>query len=114
MCWISAAGGEETWSFTGNKGWTPKGLTRTRGLGLVGYRSENRVGTAVFVLNVIPSKEARIEALKGLATLLVAGGYGVLVARSPGVIGREARNRGWKAWGDGFVRISRRTHSKRG
>ena len=66
------------------------------------------VVTLIFVLNVLPTVEARLEAMRGAAARLAPKGVLFVATRSTAAIRREAARNGWRAWGDGFVSHERR------
>jgi len=66
------------------------------------------VVTLIFVLNVLPTEEARLEAMRGAAARLAPEGVLIVATRSTVTIRREADRKGWRAWGDGFVSDERR------
>jgi hypothetical protein len=61
-----------------------------------------------FVLNVLPTMEARLEVMRGAAARLVPDGVLIVATRSTAAIQREAARNGWRTWGDGFVSHERR------
>jgi hypothetical protein len=61
------------------------------------------VVTLIFVLNVLPTVEARLEVLRGAAARLAPDGVLIVATRSSAAVRNEAARRGWRAWGDGFV-----------
>jgi Methyltransferase domain len=61
------------------------------------------VVTLIFVLNVLPTVEARLEAMRETAARLAPDGVLIVATRSSAAVRREAARRGWQAWGDGFV-----------
>ena len=66
------------------------------------------VVTLIFVLNVLPTVEARLEVLRGAAARLAPEGVLIVATRSTAAIRSEAARNGWRAWGDGFVSHERR------
>lgn len=78
----------------------------------------------IFVLNVLPTVEARLEAIREAAARLVANGVLIVATRSTAAIRSAAARSGWRVWGDGFVsqegrgtfpaRHGRRGHSRLG
>jgi hypothetical protein len=62
-----------------------------------------RVVTLVFVLNVLPTIEARLEAIRGAVAQLAPEGVLIVVTRSAAAVRNEATRRNWRAWGDGFI-----------
>ena len=66
------------------------------------------VVTLIFVLNVLPTAEARLEVMRGAAARLAPEGALIVATRSTATIRREAARNGWRAWGDGFVSHERR------
>lgn len=66
------------------------------------------VVTLIFVLNVLPTVEARLEAMRGAAARLAPEGVLTVATRSRAAVRREAARNGWRAWGDGFVSHERR------
>jgi methyltransferase family protein len=62
-----------------------------------------RVVTLIFVLNVLPTMEARLEALRGAAARLALDSVLIVATRSSTAVRHEAARSGWRAWGDGFV-----------
>lgn len=67
------------------------------------------VVTLIFVLNVLPTVEARLEVLRGAAAHLAPDGVLLVATRSSAAVRNEAARRGWHARGDGFV-----SHEARG
>jgi hypothetical protein len=61
------------------------------------------VVTLIFVLNVLPSVDARLEVLRTAAARLAPDGALIVATRSSAAIRNEAARRDWRAWGDGFV-----------
>jgi hypothetical protein len=61
------------------------------------------VVTLIFVLNVLPTVEARLEAMREAAARLAPAGVLIVATRSSAAVRREAAGRGWRAWRDGFV-----------
>jgi Methyltransferase domain len=61
------------------------------------------VVTLIFVLNVLPTVEARLEVLRGAAVRLAPDGVLIVATRSAAAVRNEAARRGWRACGDGFV-----------
>ena len=61
------------------------------------------VVTLIFVLNVLPTVEARLEVIREAAAHLAPEGLLIVATRSSSAVGREAARRGWRALGDGFV-----------
>ena len=61
------------------------------------------VVTLIFVLNVLPTVEARLEVMRGAAARLAPEGVLIVATRSTAAVRREAARNGWRAWGDGFV-----------
>ena len=66
------------------------------------------VVTLIFVLNVLLTVEARLEAMRGATARLAPEGVLLVATRSAAAIRREAARNGWRAWGDGFVSHERR------
>jgi hypothetical protein len=66
------------------------------------------VVTLIFVLNVLLSVDARLEAMRGATARLAPEGVLMVATRSAAAIRREAARNGWRAWGDGFVSHERR------
>ncbi len=62
----------------------------------------------IFVLNVLPTREARLEVMRGAAARLVPDGVLIVATRSTAHIRREAARNGWRDWRDGFVSDERR------
>lgn len=61
------------------------------------------VVTLTFVLNVLPTAEARLEVLRRAAARLAPDGVLFVATRSSATVRNEATRRGWRACGDGFV-----------
>ncbi len=61
------------------------------------------VVTLIFVLNVLPTVDARLEVLRRAAGRLAPDGVLIVATRSSAAVRNEAARRGWRAWGDGFV-----------
>jgi Methyltransferase domain len=61
------------------------------------------VVTLIFVLNVLPTVEDRLEAMRQAIARLAPDGVLIVAARSSAAVRSEAARRGWRAWGDGFV-----------
>jgi hypothetical protein len=61
------------------------------------------VVTLIFVLNVLPTVEARLDVLHGATERLALDGVLIVATRSSATVRNEAARRGWRAWGDGFV-----------
>jgi hypothetical protein len=61
------------------------------------------VVTLTFVLNVLPTVETRLAAMRGAAAYLAPDGVLCVAARSSAAVRSEAARRGWRACGDGFV-----------
>jgi hypothetical protein len=61
------------------------------------------VVTLIFVLNVLPTVDARIEVLRAAAARLAPDGVVIVATRSSAAVRNEAARSGWRAWGDGFV-----------
>ena len=61
------------------------------------------VVTLIFVLNVLPTVEARLEVMRGAAARLAPDGVLIVATRSSAAVRSEAARSGWRAWGDGFV-----------
>ena len=61
------------------------------------------VVTLIFVLNVLPTVEARLEVMRGAAARLAPEGVLIVATRSSAAVRSEAARNGWRAWGDGFV-----------
>ncbi len=61
------------------------------------------VVTLIFVLNVLPTVEARVEVLRRAAVRLAPDGVLIVATRSSAAVRNEAARSGWRAWGDGFV-----------
>ncbi len=59
--------------------------------------------TVVFVINVLPSKEDRIAALRSAANLVRHGGYMLIAARSKSAVTRAAERGTWTRTGDGWI-----------
>ena len=88
---------------------------RSLGVDAVGYDPHEPFGFAespaglfmvvmlIFVLNVLPTVEARLEVMRGAAARLAPKGVLFVATRSSAAVRREAARNGWRAWGDGFV-----------
>lgn len=88
---------------------------RSLGLEAEGFDVETRFGfprpngrsfdlvTVVYVVNVLPTVEARLEAVREAATFVKPGGCLLIAARSEAAVRREARKGQWRSWGDGWV-----------
>ena len=61
------------------------------------------VVTLIFVLNVLPTVEARLEVLREAAVRLAPDGVLLVATRSSAAVRNEAARRAWRACGDGFV-----------
>jgi hypothetical protein len=61
------------------------------------------VVTLIFVLNVLPTVEARLEVLRRAAARLALDGVLIVATRSAAAVRNQAARNGWRAWGDGFV-----------
>jgi hypothetical protein len=61
------------------------------------------VVTLIFVLNVLPTVEDRLEVMRRAASHLAPEGVLTVATRSRAAIRREAARNGWRGWGDGFV-----------
>ena len=59
--------------------------------------------TLIFVLNVLPTVDARLEVLRTAAARLAPGGVLIVATRSSAAVRTQAARNGWRAWGDGFV-----------
>ena len=66
------------------------------------------VVTLIFVLNVLLTVEARLEAMRGATARLAPEGVLIVATRSAAAIRMEAARNGWRSWGDGFVSHERR------
>lgn len=73
-----------------------------------------RVVTNIFVLNVIPTIDERIEILRRAAGCITPRGYLVVVTRSSEVVAHAAERGGWRHWQDGFVSHESRSTFQRG
>jgi methyltransferase family protein len=94
---------------------------RSRGIDARGYDPHTPFGfaqpptglftvvTLIFVLNVLPNKEARLETMHEAAAYLAPDGVLIVATRSRAAVQREATRRGWRTQGDGFV-----SHEARG
>jgi hypothetical protein len=67
------------------------------------------VVTLIFVLNVLPTVEARLEVMRVAAARLAPEGVLFVATRSRAAVQSAAARSGWRAWGDGFV-----SHESRG
>jgi hypothetical protein len=67
------------------------------------------VVTVIFVLNVLPTVETRLEVMRGAAARMARDGVLIVATRSSAAVQSEASSKGWRAWGDGFV-----SHESRG
>jgi exonuclease III len=70
--------------------------------------------TVVFVVNVLPSPEDRLLAVRDAATFARPGGHMLLAARSESVVATEARKGGWIAFNDGWISSPSRGTFQRG
>lgn len=70
--------------------------------------------TVVFVLNVIPNHDARIEAIRTASRYLKPDGLMLIVTRSSAEIASHARKRQWEQWGDGFISDPRKQTFQKG
>jgi hypothetical protein len=61
------------------------------------------VVTLIFVLNVLPTVQARLEVLRRAAARLAPDGVLIVATRSAAAVRHQAARSGWRAWGDGFV-----------
>ena len=61
------------------------------------------VVTLIFVLNVLPTAEARLEVLRRAVARLAPDGVLIVATRSSSAVRNEPARRGWRASGDGFV-----------
>ena len=59
------------------------------------------VVTLIFVLNVLPTVEARLEVLRGAAARLAPDGVLIVATRSSAAVRDQAARSGWRAWGMG-------------
>lgn len=88
---------------------------RTQGYKAIGYdKFEHFAGattpptgrfdliTLVYVLNVLPSRDERLDVLAKAARFLTPSGALLAVARSATEVDRTARQRGWPAYADGY------------
>jgi hypothetical protein len=93
---------------------------RSLGMDAVGYDPHVPFGFAeaptglfmvvmlIFVLNVLPTVEARLEVLRRAVARLAPDGVLIVATRSSATVRNEATRGGWRAWGDGFVSDERR------
>jgi hypothetical protein len=59
--------------------------------------------TVVYVVNVLPTLEHRLAAVRAAAERVKPGGHMLLVARSDSAITREAHRRQWEPFNDGWI-----------
>ena len=59
--------------------------------------------TVVFVVNVLPSREDRLAAVRDAASFVRPGGHILVAARSESAVASEARRGGWAKCNDGWI-----------
>jgi hypothetical protein len=69
---------------------------------------------AVHVVNVLPTVDHRLYAVRSAAEFVRPGGYLLLAARSPTAIEAPARAGGWQRYNDGFISDSRKLTFQKG
>jgi hypothetical protein len=72
------------------------------------------VVTLIFVLNVLPTREDRLKAMRGATARLAPDGVLIAATRSSAAVQREADRRGWRPSGDGFISHEGRDTFQRG
>jgi hypothetical protein len=76
-------------------------------------RKDYDLVTVVFVVNVLPSREDRLAAVREAATLARPGGYVLVAARSEAAVAAEAKRGEWAAFNDGWISsVSKRTFQR--
>ena len=90
-------------------------LYRENGIEAVGYDRHPKFGctskpdskfdlvTMIFVLNVLPSREERLEAISQAKQYLKNKGALLIVSRTDRVIEKKARESGWESYNDGYI-----------
>jgi Methyltransferase domain len=73
-----------------------------------------RIVTLIYVLNVLPTRFDRLDALRAAAAFLVNGGRLVVATRSPSAVRAAASRGGWHACGDGYISNERRSMFQHG
>ena len=70
--------------------------------------------TVVFVINVLPRLEDRLDAISGAAVYVKPGGYLLVAARSEAAIKTEAQKGHWTTFSDGFLSDARKPTFQKG
>lgn len=70
--------------------------------------------TAVFVVNVLPSIEDRLNAIRVASRYVRPGGYMLIAARSEKAVASEARKGHWERLGDGWISSPQKGTFQRG
>jgi DNA phosphorothioation-associated putative methyltransferase len=70
--------------------------------------------TVVFVINVLPSPDDRLEAIRESAEYVKPGGYLLVAARSEAAIKAEAQKGRWASFSDGFLSDARKKTFQKG
>lgn len=70
--------------------------------------------TLVFVLNVVPKLEQRVDILRDVYHLLGSGGKVAVATRSSEAIAREVAKKNWQPFGDGYLSDPRKRTFQRG
>lgn len=60
------------------------------------------LATVIYVLNVLPSLDDRLDVIRESLDYVRAGGYLMMVCRSQKTIEQEARGKGWEPVSDGY------------
>lgn len=91
-----------------------------------GYDSEAKFGwplparanydlvTVVYVVNVLPSPEERLAAVRAAASFARAGGHVLVAARSEAAVAAEAKRGGWSTFNDGWISSASKSTFQRG
>ena len=91
-----------------------------------GYDAESKFGwplpartnydlvTVVFVVNVLPTREERLAAVRAAAGFARPGGYVLLAARSEAAVAAEAKRGGWSKFNDGWISSASKGTFQRG
>lgn len=95
--------------------WADVRYYRSLGFDADGYDAEPKFGwplpegkhydlvTAVFVVNVLPSREQRLDVVRAAAEFARPGGYVLVAARSEAAVTAEARRGRWEKFNDGWI-----------
>jgi SAM-dependent methyltransferase len=70
--------------------------------------------TVVFVVNVLPTRDERLAAVRAAAGFARPGGYVLVAARSPAAVAAAAQKGGWVPFHDGWISSASKGTFQRG